>query len=48
MGKHVPAEAKLHVSPQVQKKQPQKVTPPKDYTAPQAPKVGSTAKNQYR
>jgi len=48
MGKHSSAEARLHVSKAVQSKQNQKLTTPKDYSAPQVPKPRTNAKNQYR
>jgi hypothetical protein len=48
MGKHTTAENKLGISKEVQQQQPQNITPYKDNSAPQAPKVGTNAKNQYR
>jgi hypothetical protein len=48
MGKHTSAEAKLHVSKEVRPARSRKLATPKDNSAPQTPKAGTNAKNQYR
>lgn len=47
MGKHRNADAKL-VSTNLRKSNKTSAPTPRDYSAPQVPRVGSTQKNQYR